>query len=111
MRPRSVQSTRIYSCDELGACQLRTPRCKGCTVVTHVYPQPRQPIRFAPGVIDAGARRSHFEYLTTRRAVSALEFIKGVAITGGAIIVLAFVLGLTTEYGRTALRALGILGA
>jgi hypothetical protein len=108
---KSVDSTRVYSCDELGACQMRTPRCNGCTVVTHVHPQPRQPIRFAPGVIDAGARRSHFEYLTTRRAVSALEFIKGVAKSGAALIVLVVLLGFTTEYGRMAMRALGFLGA
>ena len=33
-----------YTCDDLGACQSRNPRCKGCTAAQH-FP-------FAPGVID-----------------------------------------------------------
>lgn len=99
-----MNTTRVYTCIELGVCQRRTPRCEGCSV-THCYPQPKA-LRFAPGVIDAGARRAHFEWLTTRRAVSALEFIKGVSLAGGALIVLGAVLGLATGRGQRALAYL-----
>jgi hypothetical protein len=102
---RRVTSTRVYSCDELGACQLRTPRCQGCTVV-HVYPQPRK-LRFAPGVIDAGQRRARFEWLTTRRAVSAGEFIKGVSQAGGALILIGAIIGLSNGGWQHLMRWLG----
>ena len=36
---------KARSCDELGLCQARTPRCSGCTC---------KDFPFAPGVIDAG---------------------------------------------------------
>lgn len=105
----TAKTTRVYTCMELGVCQLRTPRCAGCTV-THCYPQPgRSKLRFAPGVIDSGARRARLEWLTTRRAVSAVEFIKGVSLAGAALIVLGLVLGISTGRGQRALAFL--LGA
>ena len=36
------------SCNELGACQARKPRCAGCTC---------KPFPFAPGVIDVAPAR------------------------------------------------------
>jgi hypothetical protein len=101
------RTTRVYSCDELGACQLRTPRCEGCTVARHCYPQPRKALRFAPGVIDKGAKRARFEWLTTQRAVSAWEFLKGLFTTGLFVIVLLFVLGWGTGWGQRFLAWLG----
>ena len=40
-----------YTCDDLGTCQSRTPRCKDCKLA------PRYP--FAPGVIDHSPKPSH----------------------------------------------------
>lgn len=102
-----MPATRVYSCDELGTCQLRTPRCNGCTVV-HVYPGLKKPLRLAPGAIDFGARRSHLEWLTAQRAVAAWDFLKGLLLMGAALIVLLFILGLTTGLGQRVLRLLGI---
>lgn len=42
------------TCDELGLCQARTPRCSGCTE----FP-------FAPGVIDAGPNDQGRRWLPT----------------------------------------------
>lgn len=41
-----------YTCDDLGACQSRTPLCAGCAAaqLRHDLPTPTFP--FAPGVIE-----------------------------------------------------------
>jgi hypothetical protein len=98
-------TTRVYTCNELGVCQLRTPRCPGCTV-THIYPPPKKPLRLAPGAIDFGAKRARLEWRTALRSQAAWEFLKGLALTGAALIVLMFLLGIT-GWGPRFLAMLG----
>lgn len=70
-----------YTCAELGVCQNRQPACVGCTV------------RFAPGVIDFGARRSCLEWLLAHRAYAAYTLLKHMLIWGSATAILAALLG------------------
>jgi hypothetical protein len=50
------------SCDELGACQAKRPRCAGCTAGLQVV----EAIRFAPGAVE-GYRAGFFGSPAQRR--------------------------------------------
>ena len=41
-----------HTCDDLGACQSRTPPCSGCTALPRRHDLPTPTFPFAPGVID-----------------------------------------------------------
>jgi hypothetical protein len=105
IHPQTPKTTRVYTCNELGLCQMRTPRCEGCTV-THVYPRPGK-LRFAPGALDFGDRRSRLEWLTSRRAQSAWELIRNLLICFAAVAVLAFIGGYASG---TLQRYMALLG-
>lgn len=64
---------KCRTCDELGLCQVRTPRCRGC--------MPR-PI-FAPGVIEHHRKR-HMRHLA-RWAGRALGLLCVAAVVGAAV--------------------------
>jgi hypothetical protein len=77
----------------------------------HDYPEPHEPkraLKFAPGTIDFGARRSQLEWLTARRAAAAWEFIQGVFFAGLLLIALGLVLGMGTGLGQRFLAWMGV---
>ena len=87
-RRLDAYARKPYTCAELGVCQNRQPACVGCTV--HSDPQP---MRFAPGVIEFGARRSSLEWLLARRAYAAYTLLKHMLLWGSATAIFAALLG------------------
>lgn len=67
------------SCDELGLCQRRKPRCAGCTA---------EPLRLAPGVLDAyrvpvfGNAAQRRELVTMLKRAGIWLVLVGVAFAG-----------------------------
>lgn len=83
------QGKRVYTCMELGLCQLRKPRCEGCTVAKHVYPLPSDALRFAPGVIQRLPSLRKSPIRLRRKAlltVSCLAILIGLLMAAGYLL-------------------------
>lgn len=64
------------TCNELGVCQAKRPRCTGCTAGK----PPSYP--FAPGTIAGGPRRPRTKWVfgPVLRSASLLDFLGAVAL-------------------------------
>lgn len=89
----------VRSCDELGLCQGRTPRCPGCAeedaVLSYAAFQlltesPRTPTAFAPGTIESYRAR----FWTPARRRSLLRTLLICSAAGAILAVSAFFAGL-----------------
>lgn len=87
-RHAAAQANVKRSCNELGVCQAKRPRCTGCTA----NKPPSYP--FAPGTIQGGAYRPRTRWVFGRVLgnVSVVDFLGSVALVAACALLAGWLL-------------------